>query len=334
MTAMTIAQAILIVVVVFGWICLARWWFPRHSGGVFLKEAIAIIVAGVLAGFMSFSAFSSFMLGASTASFITLFAVRGRMEPKNRTATERLHNGDAGSEGERGGVPWRNMEPHFLKAEHHSDSRNGAEGVSSVDAKQSALKAEPPGSTPAERLAYLDQRQAEENTRIDAKLKMKAEREIGAQKRLQAAKEAAARYADEHPEQLGKEGRFRPEMMRAKDGKWYPPASGKTMALARVVVRSFTRKIADEEKRRLLALLLIELNEEEIAAQDDGAKDEEMYELLVSRRTLEVFERWREQVVDEMRSRSGEEMLQALSFVALLTETFFQEMTRRGLAPE
>ncbi len=167
----------------------------------------------------------------------------------------------------------------------------------------------------AERFAYLEQKQAEENARIDAKFEAKAKHETSDQRKC----EPAERHKS---------------LKQTEDDLWYPSVPGKTMALARLVVRSFLRKITDEEKQRLLAMLLVELNEEEFALQDEGAKDEEMFELLVSSRTLQVLERWREKVIDEMRMKSGEEMLQAQSFVTLVTETYVDEMERRGLAPD
>ena len=169
--------------------------------------------------------------------------------------------------------------------------------------------------TSSERFDYKEQKQAEEYARIDAKLRAKARHETSDQRKSETDKRHKS-------------------LKQTEDDWWYPSVSGKTMALARLVVRSFLRKIADEEKRRLLAVLLIELNEEEFTLQDAGGRDEEMFELLVSNRVLEILERWREQVISEMRNKSGEEMLQAQSFVALVTTMFVDEMERRGLAPD
>ncbi len=324
-----LVQFAFVMLLVYIWARLAKWLFPRVFASALTSEVFAVS-GGLALGAFTGAAYAPIgaggsagppIIGAALAGLITLLLVRREMEPQKRCQTERSKRRDGASHAKREPTPWKDMERRFAHpkfGESNLTTFHGDEGgdvVSSAIGQPSSPEKKLPEMTFAERFAYLEQKQAEENARIDAKFEAKAKHETSDQRKC----EPAERHKS---------------LKQTEDDLWYPSVPGKTMALARLVVRSFLRKITDEEKQRLLAMLLVELNEEEFALQDEGAKDEEMFELLVSSRTLQVLERWREKVIDEMRMKSGEEMLQAQSFVTLVTETYVDEMERRGLAPD
>ncbi len=320
-----LVQFAFVMILIYIWARLAKWLFPRVFASALTSEVFAVS-GGLALGAFTGAAYLgghavSLIIGAAPAGLLTLLVVRGEMEPQKRCQTERSKRRDGASHAKREPTPWKDMErrfsqPKFREADlskAHGDE--GGDVVSSAIGQPSSPEKKLPEMTFAERFAYLEQRQAEENARIDAKFKAKAKHETSDQRK----REPAERHKS---------------LKQTEDDLWYPSVSGKTMALARLVVRSFLRKITDEEKQRLLTMLLVELNEEEFTLQDEGAKDEEMFELLVLSRTLQVLERWREKVIDEMRMKSGEEMLQAQAFVLLVSKMFVDEMERRGLAPD